>query len=181
MFRAGTLLHSSRFASTALTFKYSMEDYTESFVAEVQEEDAMAEMYLAFNLGSQHYALDISTVVEIIGIQAITEVPDVAPYIQGVINLRGKVIPVMDVRLRFNMPHRGYDDRTCIIVVSVQEVNVGLIVDRVAEVINIPDKQIQAPPSVGHDNVQLFMKGLGKLEKNVKLLLDTEKLLFDHA
>ncbi len=142
-------------------------------------EDTMEGMFLTFTLGDQTYGLEIKHVIEIIGLQQITEVPDVSHFIKGVINLRGKVIPIMDVRMRFGMEPRDYDDRTCIIVISIRESDIGLIVDRVAEVLTIPESQIQGPPAVGADAAQQFMKGLGKMENDVKILLDVEKLVFD--
>ena len=143
------------------------------------QEDTMEGMFLTFTLSDQTYGLEIKHVIEIIGLQQITEVPDVAHFIKGVINLRGKVIPVMDVRARFGMEPRDYDDRTCIIVVTLSESDIGLIVDRVAEVLTIPDSQIQAPPSVGTDTAQKYMKGLGKIGSDVKILLDINKMVFE--
>jgi len=98
-------------------------------------------------------------------------------YIKGVINLRGKVIPVMDVRLRFRMTEREYDDRTCIIVVSVSGIPVGLVVDTVKEVADIPQGQIEAPPDISEGNRQMFIRGLGKMGEDVKILLDVDKLV----
>jgi len=102
-------------------------------------------------------------------------------YIKGVINLRGKVIPVMDVRRRFQLEDRDYDDRTCIVVVSIDNTAVGLVVDKVREVSDIPPSQIEPPPSVSEGNRQQYIKGLGKVEEEVKILLDTEKLLYRDA
>jgi purine-binding chemotaxis protein CheW len=94
-----------------------------------------------------------------------------------VINLRGKVIPVMDVRLRFRMPERAYDDRTCIVVVNVNGMAVGLAVDTVAEVADIPESQIELPPEVAESSTQHYISGLGKAGDEVKILLDVEKLV----
>ncbi len=133
--------------------------------------------FLTFVLGLETYALDIRHVREIIGMQKITTVPDVPAYIKGVINLRGKVIPVMDVRIRFRLPLRDYDDRTCIIVIHVREWSVGLVVDTVSEVLDIPAHQIEPPPRVGGAATARFLEGMGKVGEQVRLVLNAEELL----
>lgn len=142
-----------------------------------EDEDTQKGKYLTFTVGSEDYGIEIRSVTEIIGIQKITDVPDMPAYIKGVINLRGKVIPVMDVRLRFRMPAREYDDRTCIVVVNVNEASVGLVVDTVREVADIPEAQIELPPEVAEASAQGYIQGLGKVGEEVKILLDAEKLL----
>lgn len=112
------------------------------------EEDTQKGKFLTFSLGKEDYGVEIKYVTEIIGIQSITEVPDLPAYINGIINLRGKIIPVMDVRLRFGKTVREYDDRTCIIVIDINDISIGLIVDRVSEVINIPESEIVPPPQL---------------------------------
>jgi len=141
------------------------------------DEDTQKDKYLTFTVGKEDYGIEISHVTEIIGIQKITDVPDMPSYIKGVINLRGKVIPVMDVRLRFRMPEREYDDRTCTVVVSVNATPVGLVVDTVKEVVDIPENQIELPPEVAESSTQRYIKGLGKIGEDVKILLDVEKLV----
>lgn len=133
--------------------------------------------FLTFLLDGDSYGLDIRHVTEIIGMHAITRVPDVPPYVRGIINLRGKVIPVMDVRARFGMEDREYDARTCIIVIHVSETEIGLVVDTVSEVLDIPDADIEPPPSIGRGTGG-FMRGVGKVGDHVKLLLDANKLLY---
>jgi len=133
--------------------------------------------FLTFVLGAETYALDIRHVREIIGMQKITTVPDVPPFIKGVINLRGKVIPVMDVRARFRLPLRDYDDRTCIIVIHVREWSVGLVVDTVSEVLDIPADQIEPTPRVAGATSARFLDGMGKVGERVRLLLNAEALL----
>ncbi len=118
-------------------------------------------------------------VTEIIGIQSITEVPELPVYIKGIINLRGKIIPVMDVRLRFGKPEHEYDERTCVIVIDIKDVSIGLIVDRVSEVLNIAESEIVPPPQLDKDYRHKYIKGIGKVDKDVKLLLNCEKLLND--
>ena len=143
-----------------------------------QEEDTQKGKFLTFILGSESYGIEIKHVTEIIGIQSITEVPELPEYIRGIINLRGKIIPVMDVRLRFKKPFREYNDRTCTIVVDIKDVSIGLIVDGVSEVISIPDSEIVAPPDLSKGGNR-YIKGIGKIGSNVMLLLDCEKLLND--
>ena len=141
-----------------------------------EDEDTQKDKYLSFTVGKEEYGIAISFVTEIIGILKITEVPEMPPYIKGVINLRGKVIPVMDVRLRFKMQERPYDDRTCIVVVNVNGAAVGLVVDTVREVADIPENQIELPPEVAEAG-QGYIQGLGKSGEEVKILLDIEKLV----
>jgi purine-binding chemotaxis protein CheW len=142
-----------------------------------EDEDTQKDKYLTFSVGTEEYGIEIGCVTEIIGIQKITDVPDMPQYIKGVINLRGKVIPVMDVRLRFRMPERAYDDRTCIVVVKVNGAAVGLVVDTVREVADIPQQQIEQPPDMVEAGGQGYIQGLGKIGEEVKILLDVEKLL----
>ena len=144
-----------------------------------EEEDTQEGKYLTFKIGNEEYGFGIRFVTEIIGIQRITEVPDVPEYIKGVINLRGKVIPVVDVRLRFGMKEREYDERTCIIVVHVNNTAVGLIVDSVSEVINIAANDIEAPPQVNKGKGSQYIDGLGKVGQEVKILLEIQRLLYD--
>jgi purine-binding chemotaxis protein CheW len=143
--------------------------------AEATQEDK----FLTFVIGKEEYGIEIRYVTEIIGIQSITGVPDMPPYIKGAINLRGKVIPVMDVRLRFGFEERLYDDRTCIIVININEKPVGLIVDRVLEVLDIQKSEIEPPPKMRMGDGNRFIQGMGKVGDQVKLLLDADKLLFD--
>ncbi|MBL4684501.1 MAG: chemotaxis protein CheW, partial [Nannocystaceae bacterium] len=146
---------------------------------EQETEDTQAGKFLTFRLGNEVYGLEIGVVTEIIRWQDITPVPDVVEYIKGIINLRGKVIPVMDVRCRFAMPTREYDQRTCIIVMNVDSASVGLIVDTVAEVVDIADSQIEPPPSVGQASSRAVIKGVGKTGDEVRILLDPSRLVFD--
>lgn len=140
--------------------------------------DTQKGKYLTFNLGKDEYGIEIIHVTEIIGIQPFTEIPQLEDYVKGVINLRGKVIPLMDVRLRFNKPFRDYDNRTCIIVININEMSLGLIVDCVLEVLNIADENISLPPNykIGSQNL---INGIGKIGNEIKLLLDCNKLVSD--
>lgn len=144
------------------------------------EEDTLKGKYLIFSIEKEEYGIEIRYVTEIVGVQAITAVPDLESYIKGVINLRGKIIPVMDVRLRFKKEERAYDDRTCIVVVEIGNISVGLIVDRVTEVLPIPEDQIVPPPEIKSGAKNKFISAIGKTEKDVKLLIDCKKLLNDN-
>jgi purine-binding chemotaxis protein CheW len=141
-----------------------------------QEEDTQKNKFLTFKLGDESYGIEIKHVTEIIGIQPITGIPELPQYIKGIINLRGKIIPVMDVRLRFKKPPIEYDDRTCVIVVDVKEISIGLIVDMVSEVMSIPDTNIVLPPNISGSGSK-YIKGIGKVGNDVKLFLDCDKLI----
>lgn len=140
-------------------------------------EDTQKDKYLTFSIDQEIYGMDIHDVIEIIGVQEITEIPNQLPCIRGVINLRGKIIPTMDIRLRFGKPPRDYDDRTCIVVLELQDLTVGVVVDTVVEVTCIPEALISQPPAFGNDYGAQFIKGIGKVEDSVKLLLDSDRLL----
>ncbi|MDH5297691.1 MAG: chemotaxis protein CheW [Desulfobulbaceae bacterium] len=142
------------------------------------DEDTMKDKYLTFHLAGEDYGIDIAFVTEIIGIQRITEVPDMPAFVKGVINLRGKVIPVMDVRLRFNQPAREYDERTCIIVVDINSAAVGLVVDQVNEVADIPEEMVEPPPRTTKGASSRFLKGMGKVDDQVRILLNVDRLLY---
>ena len=144
-----------------------------------QEEDTQKDKFLIFALGNEFYGIEIKYVTEIVGMQPITEVPELPEYVRGIINLRGKIIPVMDVRLRFKKPFMEYNERTCIIVVDIRDISVGLIIDRVSEVISIPEGDIVPPPGAGQGVSNRYIKGIGKVGNEVKLLLDCDKLLND--
>ncbi|MEJ2637209.1 MAG: chemotaxis protein CheW [Calditrichia bacterium] len=142
-------------------------------------EDTQQGKFLTFPIGKKDYAIAIRYVTEIIGIQNITDLPDMPVYIKGVINLRGKVIPVIDVRLRFGKEERAYDERTCIVVVNISGMSVGLIVDSVREVLDIQEGMIDPPPSIRKGNESRYIQGLGKVNEEVKIVLDVNKLLFE--
>lgn len=144
-----------------------------------EDEDTQKDKYLTFHLGEEDYGIEIAFVTEIIGIQKITEVPDMPEFIKGVINLRGKVIPLMDVRERFRMQFREYDERTCIVVVDINNTAVGLLVDEVSEVVDIPESQVEPAPKTGKGTSSRFIKGMGKMDDEVKILLDVGKILYD--
>jgi purine-binding chemotaxis protein CheW len=140
------------------------------------DDSSHKDLYLTFHLAGENYALEIAHVVEIVGVQKITEVPALASYLKGVVNMRGLIIPVMDVRLRFGLAERASDNRTCLIFVCVENDTVGLLVDRVNDVAEIPAGEIEPPPATraGHPD---FIKGMGKAGDSVNILLDTRELL----
>lgn len=135
--------------------------------------------YMTFKSGNEYFGLAIQYVNEIIQIQEITAIPETDDFIKGLINLRGKIIPVIDVRLRFKHEEVEYDDRTCIIVISVKSTVIGLIVEKIAEVVEISDKDILPPPKIGHSGKEQnkYVYGIGKVGNAVKLLLDPDKLI----
>ena len=137
--------------------------------------------YLTFSMADEEYGIGILKVKEIIGIIAITAIPQTPPHVKGVINLRGKVIPVLDLRLKFNMNHKEYDERTCIIVVEVQgqtaPVQVGMVVDSVSEVLNIAAAEIEPPPSLGSSSETENILGMAKVKGEVKILLDVDRVV----
>lgn len=145
-----------------------------------QEEDTQKGRFLTFSLGKESYGIEIMYVTEIIGIQTVTQIPELPEYVKGIINLRGKIIPVMDVALRFKKEPRAYNDRTCIIVVDISDLSIGLIVDSVSEVVSIPEQDIVDPPQMNKGQNNRYIKNIGKVGNDVKLLLDCEKLLTEN-
>ena len=135
--------------------------------------------YVTFRTGNEYYGLKIQYVNEIIVIQDITLVPETEDYIKGLINLRGKIIPVIDMRLRFKQEPVEYTDRTCIIVINVDTTVVGLIVEEIAEVVEIEGEDVLPSPSLGNAEAlqSKYVYALGKVGEDVKLLLDPEKLI----
>ena len=128
-------------------------------------------------LDDRDYGLEVQNVIEIVGLPAVTEVPDMPEFVKGIINLRGKVIPVMDMRIRFHMGEKEYHDRTCVIIVSLRDRLAGLIVDAVREVHRILEDQMEPSPRMGDAEGSRFIKAVGKVGDEVKLILDIERLL----
>jgi purine-binding chemotaxis protein CheW len=143
------------------------------------EEDTLKDKYLTFVIDKESYAIEVRNVTEIIGIQPITEIPEVPDYVKGIINLRGSIIPVMDVRLRFKKESLEYNDRTCVIIVDISDMSVGLIVDKVSEVLTIPEENIVDPPTMSKGSNNRYIRKVGRVGDEVKLLLDCNKLLTD--
>ncbi len=140
-------------------------------------ESAMKGRFLTFLIGDETYGIAIENVVEIIGIQPITEMPEMPDYIKGIINLRGSIVPAMDIRLRFKKPEADYTERTCVIVIHIGGMSTGLIVDCVSEVLTIPNEEISPTPDIRSVDRQGYVKSIGKTENHIILLLDCEKLL----
>ncbi|WP_283607803.1 chemotaxis protein CheW [Faecalispora anaeroviscerum] len=134
--------------------------------------------YLTFFLDNQLFGVPISDVVQIIGMQEITPVPDSPVYAKGIINLRGSIIPLIDIRLRFGKPELEYNDRTCIIVTKLEETYIGFLVDSVNEVSVIEEENISATPTVISGNsTNTYVTGIGRLHGKVVLLVDPKKIL----
>lgn len=137
--------------------------------------------YLTFTLAKEEYGIGILKIKEIIGMMPITTVPQTPEFVKGVINLRGKVIPVVDLRLRFGMGEIDYTERTCIIVVEIEGQNgvvlIGIVVDSVSEVLNIKGEEIEETPSFGTRLNTDWIRGIAKTEGGVKILLDINRVL----
>ncbi len=135
---------------------------------------------LTFSLGSEGYGVSILKVKEIIGMMDITPVPKTPDFVKGVINLRGKIIPVMDLRTKFGMEAQEYDERTCIIVAEVVIKGVqkllGVVVDMVSEVITVNDSEIEPPPEYGASNEHNAILGIGKIKDRVVIILDIDEV-----
>jgi purine-binding chemotaxis protein CheW len=137
--------------------------------------------YLTFTLAGEEYGISILKIKEIIGMMAITSVPQTPRFVKGVINLRGKVIPVVDLRLRFTMDSIDYNERTCIIVVEIggrgTDIVIGIVVDSVSEVLNIKSEDIEDTPTFGTSLNTDYILGMAKMEGKVKILLDIDQVL----
>ncbi len=137
--------------------------------------------YLTFTLADEEYGIGILKIKEIIGMMPVTSVPQTPDFVKGVINLRGKVIPVMDLRLRFGMDAIDYTDRTCIIVVEIAgetgSVMIGIVVDTVSEVLNIKTEEIEDSPAFGTKLDTDYILGMAKMDGGVKILLDIDRVL----
>lgn len=142
----------------------------------------LAGKYMTFKLGKEEYGLAILKVRELIGLMDITRVPGTKPFVRGIINLRGKVIPIIDLRLKFGMPPTEPTDQTVIIVVQITtsqgELTMGVLVDEVLEVLDVDGKAIEPPPNVGSDAFDAqFILGVGKIDKRVVFLLDVDLVI----
>ena len=126
----------------------------------IEDEDTQKDKFLTFRIGNEDYAIDIK-------------------YIKGIINLRGNIIPVIDVRLRFHIDEKEYTDKTCIVVTSINNVHVGLIVDEVSEVLSIPEDKISPPPQTNKGAKSRYIQGIGKDGQKVKVMINLFKLLYD--
>ncbi len=137
--------------------------------------------YLTFSLADEEYGIGILKIKEIIGMMAVTSVPQTPAFVKGVVNLRGKVIPVIDLRMKFGMAETAYTERTCIIVVEIEgedsTVKIGIVVDSVSEVLNIKGEEIESAPTFGTKLNTEYIRGMAKLKGGVKILLDINRVL----
>lgn len=149
--------------------------------AAVANADPRAGKYLTFQLASEEFGIQVLKVREIMGVQDITAVPQTPPHIKGVINLRGKVVPVIDLRLKFGLPAVDYTARTCIIVTQLKSddstVLIGIVVDGVAEVLNLAGQEIEDTPDFGEKIETQYLLGMAKVKGKVKILLDIDRIL----
>lgn len=157
------------------------EEVVEGMITDEPDEDTQKGMFMTFQTGKEYFGISLNYVNEIIVMQSITAIPEVEDYIRGLINLRGKIIPVIDARARFGMEPIEYTDRTCIIVINVQSTVIGLIVEKIAEVDTIKDDDIVPPPTLAHKEYgeNKYVYGLARTGDSVKLLLDPERLIKD--
>ena len=158
-----------------------MTEETNKIDQAVKAMTAKEEKYLTFTLAGEEYGIGILKIKEIIGMMPITMVPQTPSFVKGVINLRGKVIPVIDLRLRFSMEAIEYNERTCIIVVEIKgqsgTIQIGIVVDSVSEVLNIKGSDIEETPTFGAKLNTEYILGMAKMEGSVKILLDIDKVL----
>ena len=144
---------------------------------DVVVEDTIKDQYLTFAIDGEDYGIEIANVKELIKMQAITKVPDMPYYIEGIANLRGDLIGVLDMRKRFGLPPKEYDEATCIVVIIYNDYLLGLIVDAVKETATIPEENITAPPNAKLSRQNQFIRNIGKVGNSVRLLIDLEKFL----
>lgn len=140
------------------------------------DEDTQKDKYLTFLLDEDLYGIEVRYVIEIVGIQPITRIPELPTYVRGIINLRGKIIPVLDARMKFRKSEKEYNDRTCVVIVEMNGLFVGLIVDAVAEVAKILEEQLEEPPNL-NKNAKRYIQYIGKNGDKVVMILDCNRLL----
>ena len=154
-----------------------MHDKISNFRVENIDEDSIANKYLTFFVENQLYGISISDVVQIVGIQEITKVPEFPHYAKGVIDLRGTIIPIIDVRLKMKKEEEPYNERTCIIVTNIDGSSIGFVVDAVNEVIDISADNISNTPNIGSDYNNVYITGIAKMENKIILLMNIKKML----
>lgn len=155
-----------------------MEHLNKAISESASRDDVLAQ-YLILRINEQYYGLSIANVVEIVAIQPATQLPGLPCYVKGIINLRGHIVPLIDMNVRFGNPEREYTERTCIIIMDFSGMYMGLIVDAVEDVQNIEENMISSPPSISAGDSASFVIGIGKLEKYLVLLLDGYLLFAD--
>jgi len=143
-----------------------------------EDDDMTRDRYLCFALEEQSFAVPITAVREIVEMQEITPVPHMPEYLRGVVNLRGQIIPIIDLRLRLNMEFREYDRRTCIVIVAYEDKQIGLVVDRMDEVVHFDeDHREPAPDYRDEHGLHRFVGGVGRRDDRVVMLLDSDMIL----
>jgi len=166
--------------TTAVEFGATSEEEIDSIFDIINfSAQGASRQYLTFNLGAERYGLEILKVQEIIGLTEFTPLPNMPPHVRGVINLRGTVVPVVDLRSRFAMPARAYDKLTAIVVVNVAHKTMGIVVDTVADVMGIPEESIEDTPSFSASQkiASDYIAHIGKVGDTMVILLDTEKVM----
>lgn len=153
--------------------------YLEKAKQSVEHESDMEGKYLTFFIEKQILAIPICYIVQIVGMQAITEIPDSAHYMKGIINLRGNIMPVIDIRLRIGKIEKKYDERTCIIAVLIEHKEIGFIVDDVDAVIDIAEENISVAENITEKCKKSYIAGIAKLDNKVVLILNASKILLD--
>ena len=158
-----------------------MQNSVEEKISVVEENDSgLNQKYLTFWTDNELFGIPITDVVQIISIQEITSLPDFPEYVKGIINLRGNIIPAIDIRIRFGKPEIGYNENTCIIVTRIEDTYMGFIVDSVDEVTDIEDDDITPAPKVSQNVTNKYLTGIGQIGEKVVLLLDVSKILTEN-
>ena len=139
--------------------------------------NTLQDQYLTFRLADEEYGLEICFVKEVVGLMPVTMMPGMPGYIKGVVNLRGSLIPIMDARIRFNLTEVEYGDRTCVIVIDVNGEPLGLAVDEVKDVLEIPNEKVTLSMTKSHTGKDGLLKGFGKIDDYIKIIIDAQKLM----
>ena len=142
-------------------------------------QDTMEDLYIIFFIDGREYGIEIRYLIEIIAFQPVTFVPNLPKYVKGVLNLRGKIIPVLDVRTRFGMPSIDYTENTCILILNFNNLSASLIVDGVKEVLRITKDNIEPSPGFEEANVERFVDSIGKSGDTLKILINVEKFIHE--
>lgn len=154
----------------------------ETAITDKQAADEMKDMYLNFNVSNEIYSVDIRYVLQIVGMQEIREMPEMAHYMKGYINLRGSVVPVVSLRLRFGIIETDFTNRTCIIVVQVGEREIGLIVDAIEETLTVEPEDISPQPVTGEAEANPYITGIAKLKNNqTSVIINLQQLFLNHT
>ncbi|NTV53203.1 MAG: purine-binding chemotaxis protein CheW [Candidatus Firestonebacteria bacterium] len=150
---------------------------TTATATKAKSEEQLGGLYLTFRMGAEQYGIEILRVQEIIQMMMITPIPRTPSFVKGVVNLRGKVIPVIDLRMKFNLPTAASTEQNCIIVVDLEDLHMGVVIDSVSDVVNFPADKIDQVPSFGINLDTEFIRGIGKAEDVVTILLDIHAVI----